>query len=103
MVKPFLTRTVEEHGFVIHRLADQEETDPPNVDCLMRGGNGLSYAMVEEGLALPLPDANRALHTAEANARETRRDIGKEHLGRLGNGVAPVPALKQSPRRRPFA
>lgn len=81
MVKPSLARTVEEHGFVRHRLADQEETDPPNVDCLMRGGNGLSYAMVEEGLALPLPDANRALHTAEANARETRRRHWQGTLG----------------------
>lgn len=71
----FLARTIEESGFVRCRLIDQDEAGPPTAHCLTRGGNNLSYAMVEEGLALALRDAERALHAAEADARKSRRGI----------------------------
>jgi endonuclease YncB( thermonuclease family) len=71
----FLARTIEERGFLRCRLVGTRDDGRPTVFCMMRGGSSLSYAMVEEGLALALPEADRALRLAEADAREAKRGI----------------------------
>ncbi|MEQ8246064.1 MAG: thermonuclease family protein [Alphaproteobacteria bacterium] len=71
----YLIRTLEQRGFLRCRIAGERDTGVPTVYCLMRGGGSLSYEMVKEGLALALPDADRALQQVESEARAARRGI----------------------------
>ncbi len=71
----YLMRTLEQRGFLRCRIVCERDSGIPTVYCLMRGGGSLSYEMVSEGLALALPDAERSLQQAEAEARAARRGI----------------------------
>ncbi len=71
----YLMRTLEQRGFLRCRLVGQYDDGLPTVFCMTRGGGSLSYEMVNEGLALALPGADRQLHRAETDAKQEKRGI----------------------------